>query len=176
MKKNFATILSLAFFAVSQASADTIDTFSFNSFAVSPANIITGILSIDTTTNTIIADSTVIQLPLYGMTSLFAVGESAKLIQNTSTWLQINESTTTSKATFSVSVFGGVGTLAAPVETIISYSPSIGSGWNQLNASTTGSITSAVPESQEWAMMLLGLPVIGWVVRRKQSAMQKVSA
>jgi hypothetical protein len=110
------------------------------------------------------------------MTSLFAVGESAKLIQNTSTWLQINESTTTSKATFSVSVFGGVGTLAAPVETIISYSPSIGSGWNQLNASTTGSITSAVPESQEWAMMLLGLPVIGWVVRRKQSAMQKVSA
>jgi len=30
---------------------------------------------------------------------------------------------------------------------------------------------SAVPEAGEWAMMLLGLPLVGWVVRRKQAAM-----
>ena len=29
---------------------------------------------------------------------------------------------------------------------------------------------SAVPESEEWAMMMLGLPLLGWVARRKQSA------
>ncbi|WP_347985801.1 hypothetical protein [Methylomonas sp. AM2-LC] len=28
-------------------------------------------------------------------------------------------------------------------------------------------VTSPVPESAEWVMMLLGLPMIGWVVRRK---------
>lgn len=27
---------------------------------------------------------------------------------------------------------------------------------------------NAVPEPEEWAMMLLGLPLIGWIVRRKQ--------
>jgi hypothetical protein len=42
-------------------------------------------------------------------------------------------------------------------------------------------ITSAVPEAGEWAMMLLGLPLLGlpllgWVVRRKQAAMQIVTA
>jgi len=31
---------------------------------------------------------------------------------------------------------------------------------------------TAVPETGEWAMMLLGLPLLGWVVRRKQSEMQ----
>jgi hypothetical protein len=35
---------------------------------------------------------------------------------------------------------------------------------------------SAVPEAGEWAMMLLGLPLLGWVVRRKQSAMQIATA
>jgi hypothetical protein len=30
-------------------------------------------------------------------------------------------------------------------------------------------LTSAVPEAGEWAMMLLGLPLLGWVVRRKQA-------
>jgi len=40
----------------------------------------------------------------------------------------------------------------------------------------TLAITSAVPEAGEWAMMLLGLPLLGWVVRRKQAAMQIVTA
>jgi carbonic anhydrase len=35
--------------------------------------------------------------------------------------------------------------------------------------SLSGSITSPVPEQEEWAMLLLGLPLVGWVVRRKQS-------
>ncbi len=35
---------------------------------------------------------------------------------------------------------------------------------------------TAVPEAGEWAMMLLGLPLLGWVVRRKQTAMQIASA
>jgi len=37
-------------------------------------------------------------------------------------------------------------------------------------------ITSAVPEAGEWAMMLLGLPLLGWVVRRKQSSLANVAA
>jgi hypothetical protein len=37
-------------------------------------------------------------------------------------------------------------------------------------------MSSAVPEAGEWAMMLLGLPLLGWVVRRKQAAMQIVTA
>ena len=28
---------------------------------------------------------------------------------------------------------------------------------------------SAVPEAEEWAMMLLGLPMVGWMIRRKQA-------
>ncbi|WP_347990176.1 hypothetical protein [Methylomonas sp. AM2-LC] len=46
---------------------------------------------------------------------------------------------------------------------------------SQINLSATN-ITSAVPEAGEWAMMLLGLPLVGWVVRRKQSAMQIATA
>jgi hypothetical protein len=42
---------------------------------------------------------------------------------------------------------------------------------NQLGGSgqpfLAGLTLSAVPESEEWAMMLLGLPLIGWVARRK---------
>ncbi|WP_347986993.1 FxDxF family PEP-CTERM protein [Methylomonas sp. AM2-LC] len=35
----------------------------------------------------------------------------------------------------------------------------------------TGPISvSAVPEAEEWAMMLLGLPLMGWVARRRQLA------
>jgi hypothetical protein len=33
---------------------------------------------------------------------------------------------------------------------------------------TAAGITSAVPEAEEWIMLLLGLPLISWVVRRKQ--------
>ncbi|WP_347989878.1 hypothetical protein [Methylomonas sp. AM2-LC] len=35
---------------------------------------------------------------------------------------------------------------------------------------------SPAPEVEEWAMMLLGLPLVGWVTRRKQSAMQIATA
>ncbi|WP_347988927.1 hypothetical protein [Methylomonas sp. AM2-LC] len=42
--------------------------------------------------------------------------------------------------------------------------------------SNSGYSVSAVPEAGEWAMMLLGLPLLGWVVRRKQSAMQIATA
>jgi len=35
---------------------------------------------------------------------------------------------------------------------------------------------SAVPEAGEWAMMLLGLPLVGWVVRRKQYFLSTVVA
>jgi len=38
------------------------------------------------------------------------------------------------------------------------------------------SAVTAVPEADEWAMMLLGLPLLGWVVRRKQSGMQIATA
>ena len=44
-------------------------------------------------------------------------------------------------------------------------------GWG-LAASST--FTAAVPEPEEWAMMLLGLPLISWVVRRKQSIVASV--
>jgi len=43
--------------------------------------------------------------------------------------------------------------------------------YNYLNSTYLGGSTSAVPEAGEWAMMLLGLPLLGWVVRRKQAAM-----
>ncbi|WP_347990355.1 hypothetical protein [Methylomonas sp. AM2-LC] len=42
-------------------------------------------------------------------------------------------------------------------------------GYNHLNI-------SAIPEADEWAMVLLGMPLLGWVVRRKQSAMQIATA
>ncbi len=35
-------------------------------------------------------------------------------------------------------------------------------------AAVSGGVTSAAPEAGEWAMMLLGLPMVGWMVRRKQ--------
>lgn len=34
---------------------------------------------------------------------------------------------------------------------------------------TAGGTISAVPEAGEWAMMLLGLPMVGWMIRRKQA-------
>ncbi|WP_347987308.1 FxDxF family PEP-CTERM protein [Methylomonas sp. AM2-LC] len=45
------------------------------------------------------------------------------------------------------------------------------------NAYTSGNFTNtltltpaaAVPEAGEWAMMLLGLPMVGWMIRRKQA-------
>lgn len=37
------------------------------------------------------------------------------------------------------------------------------------SGSLSGLIVAAVPELGEWAMMLLGLPLLGWVVRRRQS-------
>ena len=44
-----------------------------------------------------------------------------------------------------------------------------GRGWtgNFIETGFTASV-GAVPEPEEWAMMLLGLPLIGWVVGRKQ--------
>jgi len=43
-----------------------------------------------------------------------------------------------------------------------------GTGWLGVD-NVNVHATSAVPEAGEWAMMLLGLPLVGWVVRRKQS-------
>lgn len=40
----------------------------------------------------------------------------------------------------------------------------------------TLTLTSPVPEPEEWAMLLLGLPLMGWVARRKQSKNAVVAA
>jgi hypothetical protein len=62
------------------------------------------------------------------------------------------------------------GTLANNYKTIIEFNDNAPGGNAIYQANLT--FTSAVPEAGEWAMMLLGLPLLGWVVRRKQSEMQ----
>jgi hypothetical protein len=38
------------------------------------------------------------------------------------------------------------------------------------NATSGGDIITPVPEPEQWGMLLLGLPMISWMVRRKQAA------
>ena len=37
---------------------------------------------------------------------------------------------------------------------------------------TLGQVAISTPEPEEWAMLLLGMPLVGWVVRRKQAENQ----
>jgi hypothetical protein len=51
--------------------------------------------------------------------------------------------------------------------TSVSFTVPNGEYWHGFTVGFNGA--STVPEADEWAMMLLGLPLLGWVVRRKQS-------
>lgn len=160
---SFVDVYTFQVAATADASATFTSSFTTKTFSAtgpfSPFNKVelTEIVLLDTTSKTTVED-VVLTTAQNNYQYLGTLGTAYRYSDSAS----FTGATLLQNHTYSLEVIGQGGTLLSSTHQVGSYIGSL----SLVVAPPAGG--APVPEPEAWAMLLLGLPLLGWVVRRKQ--------